>query len=173
MPAAMATKGAVPPPQRFERLLEPALFDAFRLYVRALARTEALSWEEWGQRRIRHNDPLAALIHPTLTQRVEEAMGVPVKPSYCFLACYGPGGRVPAHRDRIQCRYTLDLCLEDGQTEPWPLFIEERAYLFAPNEALLYMGGELTHHRLEKPAGSDAHLVFFHFVDADFEGPLG
>lgn len=173
MPAAMPTKPAALAPRRLPGLLEPALFASLQLYVRALARTEALVWEEWGQRRIRHNDPLAALIHRDLAPRVEALVERPIKPSYSFLACYGEGGHVPAHRDRAQCRYTLDLCVEDGGFgEPWPLFVEDRAYVFGPNEALLYLGCDQTHYRQARPAGSPASLVFFHFVDADFTGPL-
>jgi hypothetical protein len=173
MPAAMASKDALPAPRRLQGVLEPSLFASFQLYLRALARTEALVFEEWGQRRIRHNDPVAALIHHTLTPLVAGAVAREVKPSYSFLACYAEGSRVPAHRDRAQCRYTLDLCVDDGgYAEPWPLFIEDRAYAFGPNEAVVYLGCDQTHYRQVRPAGSPAHLAFFHFVDVDFAGSL-
>jgi hypothetical protein len=162
-----------PPPRLLRAVLEPARLASLQLHVRRLRDGGGMRWEEWGQRQVRHNDPLLLPVHRALTARVEQAVGRPLKPSYSFVACYGEGGRVPAHRDRAQCRYTLDLCLEDGgYGEPWPLFVEDRAYLFRANEALLYRGCEQLHHRLEKPPGTVAHLVFFHFVDADFAEPL-
>ena len=164
-------ESAIPAPRVLHGLLSPPLFSAFQLYVRELARSEALSWEEWGRRHIRHNDPIAVLLHEKLTPHVQQVVGREVKPSYVFMACYAEGGRVPPHRDREQCRYTLDLCVTQ-EGPPWPLYVEGRPYVLAPNEALVYRGSEQTHHRDEKPAATVAHLAFFHFVDATFAGPL-
>jgi hypothetical protein len=167
---AAVPKAAVPGPRLLTDVLPAPLFESFRFYVDQLQRTGALRWEEWGRRHVRHNDPFAVLVHQALRPRLEETVGRPVKPSYSFVACYADGGRVPAHVDRAQCRYTLDLCLEgDGE---WPLFVAGRPYALRPNQALVYRGCELEHHRETKPAGARAHLVFFHFVDPDFDGPL-
>ena len=43
--------------------------------------------------------------------------------------------------------------------------------LLEPNDAVLYSGTHQWHYRPERLRGQ-AHLVFFHFVPADFEGPL-
>jgi hypothetical protein len=162
-----------PAPRLLRAVLEPEVLRSLQLHARRLRDGGGLRWEEWGQRHVRHDDPALQEVHRDLTARVQQEVGRPLQPSYSFLACYGEGGRVPAHRDRAQCRYTLDLCLEDGGFgEPWPLFVEDRAYLFRTNEALLYHGCEQVHHRLEKPPGTVAHLVFFHFVDAGFAGRL-
>jgi hypothetical protein len=168
---AAVPETVVPEPSILHGVLPPPLFSAFQLYVRELARTEALSWEEWGRRHVRHNDPIAVLLHEKLVEQVEQVVGRKVKPSYVFLACYADGGRVPPHRDRAQCQYTLDLCVaHDGPA--WPLHVEGTPYVIAANDALVYRGCELTHHRDVKPAATLAHLAFFHFVDASFEGPL-
>jgi hypothetical protein len=172
MRAFVPTRNGLPAPRRLRDVLEPDLLASLQRHARTLL-AGGLRWEEWGGRHVRHNDPLLRSVHAALTPRVEAMAERPLKPSYSFLACYGEGGRVPAHRDRIQCRYTLDLCLEDGgYGEPWPLFIEDRAYVCAANEALLYLGYDQVHYRLEKPPGTVAHLVFFHFVDAGFAGSL-
>jgi hypothetical protein len=165
---------SVPPsPRLLRQLLDPAVLASLQLHVRRLRDGGGMRWEEWGQRHVRHNDPALAPLHQALTARVQAEVGLRLQPSYSFLACYGEGGRVPPHRDRAQCQVTLDLCLEDGGFgEPWPLFVEDRAYVFGANEALLYHGCAQIHHRLEKPAGTVAHLAFFHFVEADFSGPL-
>lgn len=131
-----------------------------------------MRWEEWAQRHVRHNDPFAVLLHQQLTPRVERELGHAVKRSYTFLAAYGDRATLPKHRDRPQCAYTLDLCIEDCGGDAWPLQIDGRAIVLTPNEGLLYRGCELEHHRDEKPEGKICHLVFFHFVDVDFEGPL-
>jgi hypothetical protein len=161
----------VPEPRILRSVLPAPLFTAFQFYVRALARTESLSWEDWGRRHIRHNDPFAVLLHEKMTPRVEEVVGTKVKPSYAFLACYAEGGRVPPHRDRAQCRYTLDLCVAHEGPD-WPLHVEGTPYVIGANDALVYRGTEQTHHREEKPPLTLAHLAFFHFVDVGFEGPL-
>ena len=69
------------------------------------------------------------------------------------------------------CRYTLDLCLEQGRRRPWPLYVDGRAYALRPNEGLLYLGCDQTHYRRGKPPGP-VHVALFHFVDSDFEGDL-
>ncbi len=152
-------------------VLEPGLFQAFQLYVRALSKTSVMQWEDWGHRLTRHNDPFAVLIHEKLSTMVSEIARRPVKKSYVYLACYGEGGVVPDHVDRVQCKYTLDLCLEDSGP-PWPLVVDGRPYVFGENEGLFYLGIEQPHHRVVKPEGKTAHLAFFHFVDADFSGTL-
>ncbi len=168
---APVADSAIPGPQLLREVLPPALFSAFQFYLRQLSLTDAMSWEQWGHRRVRHNDPIARLLYDALTRPVEGVVGRVVKPSYVFLACYEEGGRVPPHRDREQCRYTLDLCVtQEGPA--WPLHVEGAPYFLAPNEALVYRGSELTHHREEKPSGTLAHLAFFHFVDVEYEGPL-
>ena len=167
-----APKHALTEPRLLKGVLSPSLFEAFRFYVRQLAATSSLQYEEWGRRWTRHNDPFAVLLHQELTPLVSSEVGSQVKKSYAFLACYVDGGRVPRHYDREQCRYTLDLCVESSGDTPWPLFIAGKPYAFAENDALLYLGVKLPHWRRVKPPGVVAHLVFFHFVDADFDGPL-
>lgn len=152
-------------------VLAPELFQAFQLYVRTLEKTGALRWEDWGRRLTRHNDPFAVLIHEKLVPVVSDLVGRPVKKSYVFLACYGDGGVVPDHIDREQCKYTLDLSVED-RGDPWPLVVDGRPYVFGENEGLFYFGIEQPHHRDVKPGGKVANLAFFHFVDDDFPGDL-
>ena len=158
-------------PRLVRKVLPRPLFEAFRFYVRQLVATSQLTYEEWGKRWIRHDDPFAVLLHERLTPFVSRKVGRPVKKSYVFLACYGDRGGVPRHLDREQCRYTLDLCVE-ASGEPWPLLIQGTPYTPRENEAILYLGTKLAHWRRAKPPGVVAHLAFFHFVDADFDGPL-
>lgn len=157
---------------RLGDVLEPRLFESFRFYVRQIASSALTISEAWG-RRISHNDPYAVLIHRQLEELVSRAVGRRVKASYAFVASYQDGAEVPRHRDREQCRYTLDLCLEDrGGDADWPLWIEGTPWVLRENEAILYRGTEQIHWRDRKPDGKVANLVFFHFVDEDFAGDL-
>ena len=154
-------------------VLDGDLLAALQLYVRAQLSAGGLRWEEWGQRHVRNDDPIVGLVHRALRPGVEALLGRPIRPSYSFLACYGDQGGVPPHLDREQCRYTLDLCIEDGGGgAPWPLWVEGRPYPFTTNQGLLYFGCEQSHHRDPKPAGKTSHLAFLHYVDADFAGSL-
>lgn len=157
----------------FREILPPALHESLRLYVRALRDGDCLTWEDWGKRWIRHDDPLFVLVHRTLTPLVSATVGREVKPSYVFLAVYGEGGAVPRHRDREQCRYTLDVCLEDeGGEAPWPLLIEGEPVHLRSNDAVLYFGIDQDHWREPKPAAKNSILAFFHFVDGEYAGTL-
>jgi hypothetical protein len=157
----------------FKKVLPAELFESFRFYVRERARTPYMEWEARSRRLVRHNDPFAALIHETLTPLVQRHVGRPIKKSYVYLASYQEGGVLRAHTDREQCKYTLDLCIEDGGVdEPWPLYVDDREVLLQPNQGLFYLGCEQVHYRNVKPPGKIANLAFFHFVDAGFRGSL-
>lgn len=162
----------VPSPSLVLNVLEPSLHASFQLYMKELSRhPEIMVWDEWAKRLARHNDPFACLIHKMLTPQVQRIVGHPVKPSYVFIAAYSEHGWVPPHRDREQCKYTLDLGVTLRGPE-WPLFINRQPYVLNDNEAIVYRGCELTHYREQIPEGATAHLAFFHFVDEDFEGSL-
>lgn len=159
--------------QYFREVLETPLLESFQFYVRELRRSERLGWEEWARRWFRHNDPIAVLVHERLTAQIERALGRPIKKSYCYLVCYAEGATLPRHIDRPQCEYTFDFCIEESTTEPpWPLMVGGEPFDLKTNEGLLYRGRDLEHYREEKPSGKLIHLVFFHFVDAAFEGSL-
>ena len=157
----------------FRGVLEPGLLEAVQFYVRERARSGYLTFEDWAHRLVKHDDPFAVLLHQFLTPAVEAEVGLPIKRSYAFVASYLDGSALPRHLDRPQCRYTLDLCVEDsGSDVPWPLHVGGEQILLASNDAVLYRGTELYHHREPKPPGKVVNLIFFHFVDADFEGHL-
>lgn len=129
-----------------------------------------------------HNPPLLVQVHHRgdLVERVSHLVGMPLKPSYCFLSMYGPEGVCPEHRDRPQCAVTVDyLVSSDAQDNPWPLRIHQqdgwREYRLHPGDAVVYSGEEQAHCRDPMASHSDAtyaNLVFFHFVPVCFSGPL-
>jgi hypothetical protein len=122
-----------------------------------------------------HNLPLIKGRHQSdeLRALACEVFHQPVKPSYSFVAMYGPDGVCPVHRDRPQCQFTIDLLLSGG--EEWPIYIDDRPYILLPGEAVCYSGSGQTHFR--KPMNKEgrakfANLAFFHWVPATWAGKL-
>jgi len=125
-----------------------------------------------------HNHPLMTAVHEILRPKVESILKRPLKNSYNYLSIYEPGkGECPRHTDRPQCRYTVDLCID--QKEPWAFGAKnesdgvEKEFKINRGESIVLSG---THHEHWRPATlpSDnfCDLVFFHFVDPDYEGDL-
>jgi hypothetical protein len=128
---------------------------------------------EYGEfnRRYRHNNPLFKEMHYEIADKVSLLLGTKVKPSYVFCSMYHPSiGICPPHVDRPQCKYTLDVCI--NQKEPWAINIAGVDYYLEESEAMLYSGTDHWHYRDKIQEGNYCDLVFFHFVHHDFTGPL-
>lgn len=113
-------------------------------------------------------DPFKTL-HILMQERVAHYFPEAVKPSYVFLSMYDDEKSIcPVHTDREQCKYTIDVCID--QKEPWPLIIDGKSYLLMPGDAVIYSGTDHPHYRDRIAAGNFCDLVFFHFVPVAFEG---
>lgn len=89
-------------------------------------------------------------------------------PTYTLFAHYlGEKACLPAHIDDNACTYTLDYCLY--KSVDWPLFVEDKAYLLKPKEALAYYGTKQEHWREKFPGTNTDHvaMIFFHFAEPD------
>jgi len=117
-----------------------------------------------------HNDPELVKVHEFLVSWLSKHLGKPVKKSYCFLSLYRNNGICPRHTDRPQCKYTIDVCV--SQAKPWPIYVDDLPYTLYENDALLYSGTGSPHYRQRLQSGNYCYLIFFHFVDEEFEGPL-
>jgi hypothetical protein len=118
-----------------------------------------------------HNDPFFKQIHHMITDRVSALVGEAIRPSYCFTSMYFVGqGQCPEHVDRPQCKYTLDLCV--NQNEPWPIKVAGRDYLLNEGDALVFSGTDHIHSRPPMQPNNYCDLVFFHFVPIGFTGDL-
>ena len=163
-------------------LIHPLQLGELRRYFRREIRTGKIRLGD-GQsplRYIAHNDPAARFFHGQLTKAVSDLVGEPVKPSYVYMASYQSGAQLERHTDRTQCEFSITLCLDyapepDGAT-PWPLYLETRtgtATIYqALGDGLLYRGRNLPHYRKTLAPGQTSTSVFFHYVSADFDGPL-
>lgn len=152
-------------------------------------------------RRSLHNPQFLVSIHHQLTDFAGELFGVDVKPSYVFLSMYESGGQCYLHRDRDQCRFTIDYLISQEQSDCWAITIsdqmsehevsahlkrdvdsvEEMSDIFVshewnscylkPNDAVCYSGTHSWHYRPTRSAGR-VNLAFFHFVEKDWNGSL-
>jgi hypothetical protein len=89
-------------------------------------------------------------------------------PSYSLFAHYqGNEASLYKHRDDNACTYTIDYCVY--QTEPWDLYVDNKAYTLKENEALAYFGNDQLHWREKFPNPESGHvaMIFFHFVEPD------
>ena len=147
-----------------------------------------------------HNDSMFTKFHREFVAPMAMKLyKMPLKPSYNFLSCYHQGeGECPLHVDRHQCFVTIDICL--NQLKPWPLYINSsenfdkkgvdlfftrelaaieqirensEEFIMEPGDAVCYSGTTHAHWRKQIDADNFCDLVFFHFVEENFEGDLG
>lgn len=83
--------------------------------------------------------------------------------SFCYYSHYLENGVCPPHKDRKECLWTLNICLE--QDFIWPIFIDGEAYHLKPNQALFYQGSELIHWREQNKSGKTCDLCVYCFVE--------
>jgi hypothetical protein len=167
-------------------LIAPLQIAAMRRYCRQLIENGnvRLGDDQVEKRYFKHNEPMSAFWHRQLDRVMSHVVGHPVKPSYVYFAQYEPGAVLKRHTDRIQAEYTLSIQVayepepEPGEKTPWPIFVDTKVPMtaeirLAVGEAVFYRGYELPHYRNELPAGHRSTSLFCHYVDADFQGPLG
>lgn len=156
-----------------DNLLEPALFKNIQKQMRE-TKKDLLKLREESEYFFRHeyiNHPYFSLIHEVLRPKLEKALHRPLKNTYCFVSIYQPGkGQCLKHTDNLDCKYTLDLCVD--QTRPWTFTADNESdgatqeFLAQPGQAIILSG---THHPHARPynlqADNFCDLVFFHFTD--------
>jgi hypothetical protein len=135
------------------------------------------------ERYVMGNEGVARFLHLQLAGLIARITGEAIKPSYCYMACYTPGSLLYKHVDRKQCEYSITFAVDfepapgPGGENPWPLYLETDAGEITEvrqrlGDGLVYKGRELWHYRHALPAGQRSTHIFFHYVRADFDGPL-
>lgn len=176
--ALFQSKGYAPLPS----LLHPFHVAALRRYYRSLIRKGRihLGDAQSPQRYVVHNEPVARFFHQQLTGVINAVAGEPLKPSYVYLASYLSGAELEKHTDREQCEFSITLSLdfspEPDVATPWPICLQ------TPNgtvtvyqvlgDGLAYRGTRLPHFRHPLGPEQTSTSIFFHYVAADFAGPL-
>jgi hypothetical protein len=175
---AFREKGYVP----LRGLIHPFHVAALRRYYRYQVRRGAfrLGDRDNPLRYVANNESVARFFHHQLTSSVTAVAGQPVKPSYVYFASYLSGAELTKHTDRPQCEFSITLCL-DFSPEPacetsWPIRLETPRGTVAVHQALgdglVYRGTSVPHYRSPLPEGRTSTSIFFHYVAANFEGPL-
>jgi hypothetical protein len=163
-------------------LIHPFNLAALRRYYRYAIRRGAI-WlgdEQSALRYVAHNEPVARYFHHQIAKAVAEIVGEPVKPSYVYLASYMSGAELKKHTDREQCEFSVTLCLdfspEPALATPWPIRLDTSAGTVTAYQALgdglIYRGTKVPHYRDALARGYTSTSIFFHYVPADFSGPL-
>jgi hypothetical protein len=171
-------KGYVP----LDNLIHPFNLAALRRYYRYAIRRGAIKLGDGqsSRRYVAHNHKVARFFHYQLAKAIGAVAGEAVKPSYVYLASYLAGADLKKHTDRQQCEFSVTLCL-DFAPEPeletsWPIHLDTSAGTVtayqALGDALMYRGTSVPHYRDVLAAGHTSTSIFFHYVPADFSGPL-
>jgi hypothetical protein len=163
-------------------LIHPFHVAALRRYYRCLIRTGQihLGDQQSPRRYAVHNDPVARFFHQLIAPKLSEIAGVPLKPSYVYMASYLGGAELKKHTDREQCEYSITLLLdfspEPELESPWPIRLQTStgtvALYQAIGDGLAYRGTQLPHYRDTLGEGQTSTSIFFHYVSADFAGSL-
>jgi hypothetical protein len=176
--ASFQAKGYAP----IANLIHPFHVAALRRYYRYLIRTGAipLGDKQCPRRYAVHNDPVARFFHRLIAPKLSVIAGVPLKPSYAYMASYLSGAELKKHTDRVQCEYSITLLLDfspepDWET-PWPIKLDTPTGTLtvyqAVGDGLAYRGTRLPHYRDVLGKGQTSTSIFFHYVSADFAGSL-
>jgi hypothetical protein len=171
-------KGYVP----LGNLIHPFNLAALRRYYRHAIRRGAirLGDEQSPRRYVAHNESVARFFHHQIASAVSAIAGEAIKPSYVYLASYLSGAELKKHTDREQCEFSVTLCL-DSSPEPklatgWPIRLDTGkgavTVYQALGDGLIYRGTKVPHYRHVLAEGHTSTSIFFHYVPADFSGPL-
>jgi hypothetical protein len=118
-----------------------------------------------------HGMPASDELLEMLTPVVSRASGKNLIPTYSYARMYVSGERLPRHRDRPACQYSITLSLGmDGA--PWPIFMSKTeedvgsGVSLEVGDGVLYLGMDMYHYR-EPFEGQWQAQVFLHWVDGD------
>lgn len=161
-------------PVLIKNYLSPDLIEFFNVIVEQAKRSPGVNVDEvqFNRKFVQNISLFTEVHHKMILPRMQKFLNLEIKPSYNYLAMYFKGkGVCPMHTDRPQCKYTVDLCL--NQKEPWGISVLDKEYFMEPGDALIYSGTDHLHGRKEKIQSNNfCDLIFFHFVNKDFDGEL-
>jgi hypothetical protein len=163
-------------------LIHPFHVAALRRYYRYLIRSGAIELgdRQSPRRYVAYNEPVARFFHRDIAATLSLVAGEPLKPSYVYMASYLSGAQLKKHTDREQCEFSVTLCLdfspEPTLETPWPIRLDTPTGTVTVyqslGDGLAYRGTRLPHYRDALGDGQTSTSIFFHYVAADFSGPL-
>jgi hypothetical protein len=163
-------------------LIHPFHIAALRRYYRYLIRSGAIELgdRQSPRRYVAYNEPVARFFHRDIAATLSAVAGEPLNPSYVYMASYLSGAQLKKHTDREQCEFSVTLCVdfspEPALATPWPICLDTPTGTVtvyqALGDGLAYRGTRLPHYRDVLGDGQTSTSIFFHYVAADFSGPL-
>lgn len=129
----------------------------------------------------RYGDMFFDTLMVLITERVEQAAGVKLMPTYTYHRLYTKGTELTRHKDRPSCAISTTMCLGydtenlKDKSWNWPMFVGPKngekgskgtpVYL-QPGDMILYRGCEVEHWR-EPFIGNNHAQVFLHYNEKD------
>ncbi len=164
-------------------LIHPFHIAALRRYYRHLIRSGSvqLGDRQTSRRYAAYNEPVARFFHHQIAAKISAITGESLRPSYVYFASYLSGAELEKHIDREQCEYSVTFCLdfspEPALATPWPIELDtprgKVTVYQALGDGLVYRGTRVPHYRKPLGDGQTSTSIFFHYVAADFDGPVG
>ena len=119
-------------------------------------------------------DPFFDSMLPIFQPMAEEIFEKKLFPTYSCIRLYRHGDRLPPHKDRPACEFSLSVALaksEDIDDMGWPLWVEkpdgtEHGSTTDLGEGVFYQGIEREHHRQPCPY-QWALQGFWHYIEVD------
>ena len=183
-------------PETFVEIDLPSLFsaaeiDAMKTLISSFNNEDLESHEllDFG-RMVVHDHAYFTQLQLQITERISDAVGEELEPSYNFLSLYNNLGVCAPHMDAPVAKWTVDFCIE--QSAPWPLYVSEvvpwpnadqlqddswqeqatdnltfHEHTMQPGDTLVFGGSSQWHYRrrIPKPLGENfCNLIFFHFI---------
>lgn len=128
--------------------------------------TFLLDWDPVFNRYAGHNlSPFLSLQDKVARLIKEKCQKENLNFSFCYFSFYQKDGVCPPHKDRKECQWTLNVCLE--QDFEWPIFIEGEAHHLKANEALFYSGTDLQHWRNKNSSDKICTLCVYCFTEVE------
>lgn len=123
----------------------------------------------------KYADPAMESLLVLLQDKMEEATGLKLFPTYSYFRVYRNGNILDPHIDRPACEISTTLCFNydyNDKDYQWPIFMGGNPLLLKPGDMAVYRGCDIEHWRERfNPPGDHWHVQgFFHYVDAN--GPF-
>lgn len=149
---------------------ESARFLHDHVMARANSSMVALGDNQISNAPVAYGDPLTDALLEKVRDRVEQATGLRLWPTYSYFRVYQSGNLLKAHRDRPSCEVSMTVNLGMDADEPWPIWIAgpmgTASVALQPGDGLVYRGCDCFHWREPFPGNHLAQL-FLHYVDRD------
>jgi len=157
------------------------LVDDVTIKVLSLYMENKLKRGEWDSRPDQHRkenepsqyhsyaDPLAEVVLQQVTDKIEEATGKKLHPTYSFSRIYLKGDELTPHTDRPSCEISATINIATVGNH-WPIWMKppnDEAFKVElnPGDAVIYKGCEVVHWR-DKMVDSEVNVQFMlHYVD--------